>query len=46
MKAGTPSNLKVYKGVGHPFGHWDGELEAAKEFVHDTLEILKKAYKL
>lgn len=44
-KAGTPSTLKVYEGCGHPFGHWDGELDKAKEFVHDTLEALKKAYK-
>ena len=46
VKGGTLSNLKVYKGVGHPFGHWDGELEAAKEFVQDTIEALKEAYKL
>jgi hypothetical protein len=46
VKAGTQSNLKVYKGVGHPFGHWDGELEAAREFVQDTLDALRKAYKL
>ncbi|KAG0650162.1 AB hydrolase superfamily [Hyphodiscus hymeniophilus] len=44
--AGTPSTLKVYKGVGHPFGHWDGELEAAKEYVQDTIDALKKAYKV
>lgn len=44
--AGTPSSLKVYKGVGHPFGHWDGQLDAGKEYVRDTLEALKKAYKL
>jgi acetyl esterase/lipase len=46
LSAGTPSALKVYKGVGHPFGHWDGELEAAKEFVRDTIDALKKAYKV
>ena len=45
LKDGTPSTLKVYRGVGHPFGHWDGELEAAKEFVQDTIEALKKVYK-
>ncbi|KAH7384732.1 alpha beta hydrolase fold-3 domain-containing protein [Cadophora sp. MPI-SDFR-AT-0126] len=44
VKAGTKSQLKVYEGVGHPFGHWDGELEKAKEFVQDTIAALKKAY--
>lgn len=44
VKAGTPSTLKVYQGVGHPFGHWNGELEKAKEFVRDTIDALKKAY--
>ena len=44
MSAGTPSNLKVYEGCGHPFGHWDGELEKAKVFVKDTIEALKKAH--
>jgi acetyl esterase/lipase len=43
-KAGTKSRLKVYEGCGHPFGHWDGELEKAKEFVRDTLEAMKEAY--
>ncbi|KAE8452647.1 hypothetical protein EG329_013906 [Mollisiaceae sp. DMI_Dod_QoI] len=43
-KAGTPSTLKVYEGCGHPFGHWDGELDKAKEFVEDTIAALKKAY--
>jgi len=46
LEAGTPSTLKVYKGVGHPFGHWDGELEAAKEYVQDTIVALKKVYKV
>jgi acetyl esterase/lipase len=44
LAAGTPSELKVYKGCGHPFGHWDGELEAAKEYVQNTIAALKKAY--
>jgi acetyl esterase/lipase len=43
-KAGTKSTLKVYEGCGHPFGHWDGELEKAKEFVKDTLDVLREAY--
>jgi acetyl esterase/lipase len=44
-KAGTPSKMKVYEGCGHPFGHWDGELEKAKEFTLDTFAALKQAYK-
>ncbi len=43
-RAGTPSTLQVYEGCGHPFGHWDGELDKAKEFVQDTIEALKEAY--
>lgn len=46
VQAGTPSKLKVYKGCGHPFGVWDGELEKGKEFVRDTFEALREAYKL
>ncbi|KAL3417400.1 alpha beta hydrolase fold protein [Phlyctema vagabunda] len=42
--AGTKSKLKVYEGVGHPFGHWDGELDKAKEYVRDTIQALKGAY--
>jgi acetyl esterase/lipase len=45
-KAGTPSKLKVYEGCGHPFGHWDGELEKAKEFVKDTFAALREAYNM
>ncbi|KAH9208815.1 alpha beta hydrolase fold-3 domain-containing protein [Leptodontidium sp. 2 PMI_412] len=44
VRAGTKSQLKVYEGVGHPFGHWDGELDKAKEFIQDTIVALKKAY--
>jgi acetyl esterase/lipase len=43
-KAGTDSSIKIYKGVAHPFGKWDGELEKAKEYVLDTFEILRKAF--
>lgn len=43
-KAGTYSTLKVYEGCGHPFGHWDGELDKAKEFVVDTVGALKRSY--
>jgi acetyl esterase/lipase len=41
---GTPSTLKVYEGCGHPFAHWDGELEKAKEFVRNAISALKNAY--
>lgn len=43
-KAGTASKLIVYEGVGHPFGHWDGELDKAKEYVKDTIKALREAY--
>ncbi|KAI9729614.1 MAG: hypothetical protein M1818_008461 [Claussenomyces sp. TS43310] len=46
QKAGTQSEIKVYPGMCHPFGHWDGELEMAKEFVRDTIAALKIAYRL
>ncbi|KAF2089585.1 alpha beta hydrolase fold-3 domain-containing protein [Saccharata proteae CBS 121410] len=46
LKAGTPSVIKVYKGVGHPFAHWDGELEIGRECINDQLEVLKKAYQI
>ncbi|KAG4438993.1 hypothetical protein IFR05_005509 [Cadophora sp. M221] len=46
VNAGTESQLKIYEGVGHPFGHWDGELDKAKEFVQDTIVALKKAYSI
>jgi len=41
---GTVCSIKVYRGVCHPFGHWDGELDKAKEYVVDTLAALKKAH--
>jgi acetyl esterase/lipase len=43
-KAGTPSTLKVYPGVGHPFAGWSGELEKGKEYVRDSFKALKEAY--
>lgn len=46
LQAGTPSTLKVYEGCGHPFGHWNGELEKAKEYVQDTIRALKNAYQM
>lgn len=45
-KAGTPSTLTVYEGCGHPFGHWNGQLDKAREFVQDTIDALRKAYQL
>jgi acetyl esterase/lipase len=42
--AGTPSTIKIYKGVAHPFGHWDGELDKGKEYVADTFDVLRKAH--
>lgn len=44
QKAGTESNIKIYEGVAHPFGHWDGELEKGKEYVKDTLAVLQKVH--
>lgn len=42
--AGTPSKLKIYKGQGHPFGHWDGVNPTSKEFVDDCVNELKAAF--
>lgn len=46
MLEGTRSDLKVYKGVGHPFGHWAGELPAAREFHENVYTALREAFKL
>lgn len=46
VEAGTPSTLKVYKGCGHPFGHWDAELDASREFMKESANALKKAFAL
>jgi len=43
-KAGTPSEIKMYKGVAHPYAHWDGVLDKAKEYVQDTVSVLRKAH--
>ena len=45
-KSGTPSRVKVYQGVCHPWGHMDGELEKAKDYVRSTLADLKQAHSL
>ncbi|KUI69715.1 hypothetical protein VM1G_05036 [Cytospora mali] len=44
LAAGTSSVLTVYKGVCHPFGHWVGELPAAKEFAQNTHTALREAF--
>ncbi|KIX02047.1 uncharacterized protein Z518_07986 [Rhinocladiella mackenziei CBS 650.93] len=45
IKDGTPSTLKIYKGMGHPFAHWDGgRLDKALEFDEDSKRALKDAY--
>lgn len=44
QKSGTESRIKIYKGVAHPFGHWDGELETGKEYVRDTFEALRSVH--
>lgn len=43
-KAGTKGRVKVYQGVCHPWGHWDGELEKAKDYVRSTLADIKEAH--
>jgi len=42
--AGTPSEIKMYAGVAHPFAHWDGVLDKAKEYVQGTINVLRKAH--
>ncbi|KAI1389705.1 alpha/beta hydrolase fold protein [Hypoxylon trugodes] len=42
--AGTPSKVKIYKGQGHPFPHWDGENPVSKGFVSDCVDELKVAF--
>lgn len=44
--AGTRSVLKLYKGVGHPFGHWVGELPAAREFAQNAHAALREAFRV
>lgn len=44
VAAGTPSDLKVYKGVAHPFGHWTGELPAAREFNKNAFSALRVSF--
>lgn len=42
--AGTQSEITVYKGVGHPFGHWAGELPVAQGFERNVFAALKEAF--
>ncbi|KAK7747387.1 hypothetical protein SLS53_001641 [Cytospora paraplurivora] len=42
--AGTPSVLKVYEGVGHPFGHWVGALPAANQLARNAHAALRQAF--
>ncbi|KAE9966360.1 hypothetical protein BLS_007053 [Venturia inaequalis] len=44
QEAGTPSTYKMYAGVAHPFGHWDAILNKAKEYVKDTIAVIKEAH--
>ena len=43
-KSGTLSTYKMYAGVAHPFAHWEGVLDKAKEYVEDTISMLRQAY--
>ncbi len=42
--AGTESKIKVYEAVGHPFGHWDGQLDKGKELLRDIAHALRRAF--
>jgi len=42
--AGTSSTYKMYAGVAHPFAHWEGVLDKAKEYVRDTISTLRHAH--
>ncbi|KAI1302061.1 alpha beta hydrolase fold-3 domain-containing protein [Xylaria venustula] len=46
LSAGTQSKIKIYKGQGHTFPHWDGLNPSSKEFVQDCINDLKEAFKL
>ncbi|KAI1274614.1 alpha beta hydrolase fold-3 domain-containing protein [Xylaria sp. FL0933] len=46
LAAGTQSKIKIYKGQGHTFPHWDGLNPGSKEFVEDCVNDLKEAFKL
>ncbi|CAK7217371.1 hypothetical protein SCUCBS95973_003126 [Sporothrix curviconia] len=40
----VPSQIKIYKGMVHPFGQWDGELPQGRELVVDIATALKAAF--
>ena len=44
--AGTPSELTVYEGVGHPFAHWTGEVPAAREFQTNAMAAIRRAFEI
>lgn len=39
-----PPQSSMYTGVAHPFGHWDAILDKAKEYVRDTIAVLREAH--
>ena len=41
IRDGTQSSLKIYKGVGHPFGLWLGKLDKANEYIQDVEDALR-----
>lgn len=43
LAVGTRSELKVYKGMIHPFAQWDGQLPQAHELTVDITTALKNA---
>jgi acetyl esterase/lipase len=43
-EAGTPSTYKMFPGVAHPFAHWEGVLDKSKEYVRDTLSVIRQAH--
>ncbi|KAI1176619.1 alpha beta hydrolase fold-3 domain-containing protein [Nemania sp. FL0916] len=46
LAAGSQSKIKIYKGQGHTFPHWDGLNSVSKEFLSDCVDDLREAFKL
>ena len=44
--AGTASQIKIYKGMVHPFAQWDGALPQGRELAADVAQALKTAFGL
>ena len=44
LREGTRSRIKIYEGVGHSFGHWEGQLAEGRELVRDLVVVLKEAF--